>query len=245
MDVASTPWAESKTIGAISEIAVMSPIKMGLVPGERRTYEQRLRELIDVIAARHARGVPTLLDKVRTIHFGRMMIIRPEQYLVGSKVDGVRYAADAPTVPVPTQMDLFVEATAAAAGQVAAPQLRSWLLTLVEFDGDLRVYMRDVARYLADSFDQIYENCDDFPTTEKFDDFWLWIRRYQINTDFFYAPDRDMTVARAREFERFKRAFDQQNAKRRRRRKPTAPAAPTIAAASGSDALAHAPPPPP
>lgn len=205
MDIKTPNWATSKTIGDISEIAVLSPIKTGIVPGERRTYEERLRTSIEVIAYRHEHNVPTLLDKVPTIHFGRMMIIRPEQYLVGSRVDGVRYTGDG---RVPTQMDSFVEAGSAASGLVAAPELRSWLLTLVEFDGDLKVYMRDVARYLSKSFDQLYENCEEFPGTAKFDEFWLWIRRYQINTSFFYVPDRDLTVARARELKRIKPELD-------------------------------------
>jgi hypothetical protein len=162
--------------------------------------------LIDVMATRHEHGVGTILDRVPTIHFGRMMIIRPEQYLVGSKVKGVQYTQD-PAVPM--QMDPFRDT---ASKSIGSPPLRSWLLTLVEFDGDLRVYMRDVARYLAENFDRIYVNCDDFPGTKNFDQFWLWIRRYQITTNFFYAPDRDMTVARAREFQRFKLAADQMNA---------------------------------
>ena len=84
-------WANSQTIGGVSEIAVMAPIRNGVIPNERRTYEERLRFAIENLAGRVKQGIPTELDKVATIHFGRMMIIRPEQYLVYSDVEGVDY----------------------------------------------------------------------------------------------------------------------------------------------------------
>src|ERR1700681_972443 len=69
-------WAASKTIGGISEIAVLSPIKKGCVPGERRSYEERLAFAIDNLADRHRQGLPTELSRIPSIHFGRMIIIR-------------------------------------------------------------------------------------------------------------------------------------------------------------------------
>ena len=45
-------WANSKTIGGVSEIAVLAPIRRGRIPGERRTYEERLRFVIANLAGR-------------------------------------------------------------------------------------------------------------------------------------------------------------------------------------------------
>ncbi len=179
----------------------MTPIRLGLVEGERRTYEERLRQRIGAIADRHARGLDTMLSAVPTIHFGRMMVIRPEQYLARSEVDGLAYGA--PGVSPPTNPSSPEEGPAR-----PRPQFRSWLLTLVEFDGDLKIYMRDVARNLNHDFDRIYENCEDYPGTANFDAFWPWIRRHQVSTNLFYAPYGGVSVARIKQLERFKKAFD-------------------------------------
>ena len=88
------------------------------------------------------------------------------------------------------------------------PKVRSFLLTLVEFDGDVKIYMRDVAEFLARDFDRIFENCEGYPTTRDFEVFWLWIRRYQINTNLFYAPYSNLSTVRIKQLEEFKRRFD-------------------------------------
>jgi hypothetical protein len=100
------------------------------------------------------------------------------------------------------------------------PEFRSWLLTLVEFDGDLRTYFRDVAQFLSSDFDSIFCNCEDFQSTRDFESFWAWIRRYQIETDLFYPRYRDLSVTRIKQLQDFKRRFDEFVAKVR---SPTGP----------------------
>jgi len=249
-------WAASKTIGGISEIAVLSPIRRGCVPGERRTYEERLAFAIDNLADRHRQGLPTELGRIPSIHFGRMIIIRPEQYLLYSEIKGVDYyppdeRSNTVDGRIPRPIDDYVEQlgrgngnaerqrvgpdqAAIAVGPPSAqtgeeakpaqqadraigehepkkadtPKLRSFLLTLVEFDGDLKIYMRDVAEFLAGDFDRVFENCEDYPTTQNFEPFWRWIKRYQINTNLLYAPYSNLSVARIKQLEDFKRRFD-------------------------------------
>jgi hypothetical protein len=84
-------WAGSKTVGRVTEIAVLTPIRKGCPPGERQTYEERMRAAIANIAQRHREGIPTELNRIPSIHFGRIIILRPEQYLVGSEAPGVDY----------------------------------------------------------------------------------------------------------------------------------------------------------
>ena len=84
-------WATSKTIGGVSEIAVLAPIRTGCFPGEQRSYEERLAEAIQNLADRHQLGLPTELGRISSIHFGRMIIIRPEQYLLYSEIKEVSY----------------------------------------------------------------------------------------------------------------------------------------------------------
>jgi hypothetical protein len=114
-------WVKSRSIGQVSEIAVLSPIKLGRVPGERRTYEERLRSAIDNLTARVQQGIPIELDRIRTIHFGRMIIVRPEQYLVYSDVPGVQYDETAKG-KIPKPIDDYVPLEAAGG---KPPTLRS------------------------------------------------------------------------------------------------------------------------
>jgi hypothetical protein len=219
-------WATSQQVGRISELAVLSPIRSGIVAGERRTYEDRLRATIANLAKRHQQGIPNELDRVSSIHFGRMIVIRPDQYLYFSSLDGIRYHRDedddqddGPPEPgtfssanVPLPSDDFLEVGTVPANErqapPARPELRSWLLTLVEFDGELKSYMREIAQFIGPGFDRIFENCEHFPGTDDFEKFWIWIRTFQINTDLFYAPYRDLSVVRIRQLEAFKRRFD-------------------------------------
>jgi hypothetical protein len=214
-------WVNSQTIGGVSEIAVMAPVKKGRIHDERRTYEERLRFTIANLAGRVKQGIPTELDRVPSIHFGRMIIIRPEQYLVYSAVNGVSYerrmrrasTLPIPNLQIPISIDDYHEirprrGMAGGAAIRQKPMFRSWLLTLVEFDGDLRTYFRDIAQFLGSDFDSVFRNCEDFPGTQKFEQFWAWIRRYQIETSLFYPRYRDLSVVRIKQLQDFKRRFD-------------------------------------
>src|SRR5262245_40970715 len=165
-------WVKSKSTGQVSEIAVMAPIKLGRPFGERRTYEERLRSAIDNLTMRVQQGIPIELDRIRTIHFGRMIIIRPEQYLVYSNAPEVVQYDETSKGKIPKPIDDYVPAEPAG----TPAKFRSWLLTLVEFDGDIRVYFRDIAQFIADDFDQLFRNCEDFGTTRDFEGFWSWIK---------------------------------------------------------------------
>jgi hypothetical protein len=207
-------FATSKRVGNVSEIAVMSPVRKGCVPGERRTYEERLRATIASLAKRHEEGLPTELDRVSSIHFGRMIVIRPEQYMAYSNLSEVcpPHEGKLPTalagVRIEEQIDDYYEPDRVRAARPVGPEFRSWLLTLVEFDGDLKVYMQNIAHFLGRDFDNIFRNCEEYPDTQNFDLFWSWIRRFQIRTDLLYATYPDLSVARIKQLEMFKRRFD-------------------------------------
>lgn len=218
-------WSLSATSGGVTEIAVMAPIINGRVPGERLTYEEKLRRTIASIMDRAERGIPHQLLTIPSIHFGRMMIIRPEQYLTNSKVPGVKYhqlkdeaGGDnaANRTSIPKQMDEFGVSVVHSGGEVEqkntvdgdAPVFHSWLFTIVSFDGDLKVYFRDIADILARDFDDVFVNCVDFPSTDNFEKFWHWIRRYQVSVDLFLCTYPNLTVGRIKQLEDFKRCFD-------------------------------------
>jgi hypothetical protein len=211
-------WADSKTVGGVTEVAVLAPIKKGRVPGERSTYEERVRTLIATIQERVDRGIPTELDQVPTIHFGEIIVIRPEQYLVHSRVDGLDYEP-APDGGIPKPIDDYQAISGAAAGSAPAqpgapapprPEFRSWLLTIVFFDGDLKAYFKEIAVFTNFKFDQIFQNCENYPAggTSDFEHFWDWVRRYQLNVDLFYPRYPELSVVRIKQLEAFKRRFD-------------------------------------
>lgn len=223
MDRRFFDWAASKSVGGITEVAVLAPIRRGCVPNERRTYEERALAVIENFASRVEQGLPNELNLVPSIHFGRIMLLRPEHYLPGSDIEGIDYegveqgggtdqtapAQQGATFKIPKPIDEYLKLDPSSFGAPKPPPLlRSFLLTTVEFDGDLRVYFRDISVQLAERFNVIFDNCEAFPGTDDFEAFWLWIRRFQVRTQLFYAANPDLSVARIKQLAAFKRNFD-------------------------------------
>lgn len=175
-------WARSKTVGRMTEVTLFTPIRQGLVPGEGRTYEQRLAAALDSVQQRVEARVPTPISVMPTIHFARWLILRPAQYLQYSGVD-----------------------------LKANPTLHSWLFFESNFDGELKDYLREFSVFLSDDVDRIWGNCEGWPTggSHDFEAYWDYAKRHQITTRAFYAAYPEITVGRIRQLERFKRAFDQ------------------------------------
>ena len=109
-------WAKSKTVGRMTEVTLFTPIRQGFIPGEGRTYEQRLAGALESVQQRVLDGVPTPIGVMPTIHFARWLILRPAQYLQYSVVD-----PDAKKNPT----------------------LHSWLFFESNFDGELKDYLRE------------------------------------------------------------------------------------------------------
>ena len=215
-------WTTSKTLGDKTEIAIMAPIRLGRVPNERRTFEERARFKIAALMRSVEQGLPTELSRILTIHFARMIVIRPEQYLIYSGTPGFpkpgvecdlpenasfRSRID-PEAGEVWKFDEFDDETGSVK-KPDEPEFRSWLLTQVIFDGDIKVYFRDIAEFIKDRFDDVFFNCEDFPGTGDFEAFWQWIRRYQLPNDLFISAYPSLSVARIKYLESFKRRFDE------------------------------------
>ncbi len=226
-------WSQSKFIGGVTELSVFAPIKKGRVPGERRTYEERLRFVISTIQSRVDKGLPNHLSLIPTIHFGQLTIIRPEHYLRFSNSECVEYANT--NIPKPFEdykacevshrkktnnsidnddiknheNGCTTDAKSAPVVQREKNDFHSWLLTTVYFDGDLKVYIRDIAEFIRTDFDRVYENCLEYPSADNFEKFWLWVRKYQISPDLFHNACTDLSVARIKQLEDFRRLFNQ------------------------------------
>lgn len=214
--------ARSRWAGGISEFAVMTPVVPGRIPGERRTYEERLRAVLASLRDRGAAGLPTPLSKIPTFHFARVLMIRPEHYLTHSRLppaSGYYLPGSDPDRNIPAPIDQFArfdppQARAAKTSTGTKPSgdnpfgFRTWLMTLVIFDGDPHVYLREIAAFIESDFDSVFENCEDYPLARNFERFWAWIRRFQIQTDVFYTPYPNLSVARIKELEAFKARFD-------------------------------------
>ncbi len=206
-------WIESRSLGDVTEICVMSPVRLGRVPGERRTFEERLRFKIASLMGRAEDGLPNVLNRITTIHFARMLVIRPDQYLSYSGLPGFPplddEQSDSAAVvthdSTPLGFDPYRTGAEPPEGQ---PQYRSWLFTEVIFDGDIKVYFRDIAERVAGEFDDVFDNCEEFPGTGDFGRFWNWIRKYQIRNDLFLSAYPDLSVPRIKQLEDFKQRFD-------------------------------------
>jgi hypothetical protein len=68
--------------------------------------------------------------------------------------------------------------------------------------------MREIAQFTGREFDNIFANCENYPTVASFDIFWSWIRTFQIRTDLFYATYPSLSVIRLKQLELFKSRFD-------------------------------------
>lgn len=222
-------WTTSRTLGNKTEIAICAPIKLGRVANERRTFEERVRFKIEQLMLSSQQGLPTDLSRITTIHFARMIVIRPEQYLIYSGLPGFpkpgERGSNGPRYGFRNKMpesetetwvfDEYSETKPDAAGSSAdkdqppTPEFRSWLLTQVIFDGDIKVYFRDIAEFIRDRFDDVFFNCEDFPGTGDFEAYWRWIRRYQIPNDLFMSVYPELSVPRIKYLESFKRRFDE------------------------------------
>jgi hypothetical protein len=210
-------WTKSRTVGGATEITLLTPIIPGRIPGERRTYEERLRFVLSSLAQRVEAGIPTPLSQINTFHFARVAIIRPEQYLVNSDIAGLAYntypspvepmepPGKAPVRQTPAPVDAYDPVSSK---PFRDNGLRSLLLTHVIFDGDPRVYARDIVEFIEKQFDVVFENCEDYPSAKDYERFWIWVRRFQLPVDVFYAAYPDLSVAKIRRLEDFRKRFD-------------------------------------
>lgn len=216
------PWAASIVRGRVTEVTVLTPIKRGFIPGEYRTYEERLRSLLTSLNERANAGVPTPISAIATIHFARWFIIRPEQYLRYSSVAGVAYEPSArpPGPDVHASPQTLPQSVPAVyspdyrpveqSTTEEAPILPSWLVFTSNYDGDLKAYIRMFSERIAGEMDRIWSNCEGYPIAgaKDFERFWLYVRAHQIETNAFFAAYPDLSVARVQQLRVFKDQFD-------------------------------------
>src|SRR6185436_8570170 len=158
-------WVDSKMVGGVSEITLLTPIKKGNVPNERRTFEQRLHDGLRSVQDRIEGGYPTPIGRIPTIHFARWLILRPDQYLF----------CDLPTLKQTNRIE--------------SKDLTSWLLFTSNFDGDMKSYLREFAVLLGEDVDRIWGNCEGYPplgAKADFDAYWAYAKQYQLTTHAFY-----------------------------------------------------------
>ncbi len=196
--MSDSAWARSLLVGGVSEFLLLSPIRLGRIAGERRTYVQRVEDAFASLATRAEAGLPTPLTTIPTIHFARWALVRPEQLKP-------RNAS-----PVP---ELAASARRAneKKGKTAQDNEHTWLLTAVVFDGEASVYSRELAAAIGDQLDNIFGNCVGYPVLGAARDaegLWTWFRQYQLPTAVFHAAYGHLSVVRIRMLEAFKARFD-------------------------------------
>src|SRR5271154_3030500 len=87
-----TKYPSSKRVGVVTEVTLITPIKVGRVEGEYRTYRERLQNVLDNLQQRELEGLPTPVGLIHQIHFARWVIIDrktgPAELLFTSNFDG-------------------------------------------------------------------------------------------------------------------------------------------------------------
>jgi len=182
-------WVESKSIGGVSEVTLLTPIRQGTVPGETRSYEQRLNDELLSVQRRIEAKLPTPIGQIASIHFARWLILLPDHYLYYDQ-----------------------------RGKVTNYTYRSWLLFTSNFDGDMKAYLSEFSTILGDDVDRIWGNCEGYPLEgcERFDAFWAYAKHHQLTTQAFYNGYPGLSVPRIQELVAFRRLFDEFVAETRR-----------------------------
>ncbi len=188
--------AQSKFVGGVTELVLLTPITPGPIPGQRRTYEERLRQELASIQRRVDRGLNTPISVIPTIHYAGWLILRPEQYL-----QGACFPREAPP-----SLDPYVEADQNPAHDY---RFHSWLFFTSYFDGDLKDYLREFSNFLGKDVDRVWGNCEGYPEggSLDFEAFWQYAKRYQIATDAFFNAYPGMTVPKVYQLKVFKERF--------------------------------------
>jgi hypothetical protein len=182
-------WIDSKTVGGVTELTLLTPIKRGLIPGEARTYEQRLASHLSTVQRRIEDNIPNPIGRLAMIHFARWQILLPDHYLHYDQ-----------------------------AARVEGHQYQSWLLFTSNFDGDLKVYLNEFSAFIADDVDRIWGNCEGYPPggSRDFDAYWAYAKKHQITTQAYFNAYPGLTVPRIHELVAFRRMFDEFVAETRR-----------------------------
>jgi hypothetical protein len=208
-------WVQSKTVGGVSEVTLFNPIKNGLIPGELRTYEQRLQVELHRVQERIDQGIPTPVGRVPAIHFARWLILRPPQYLAR---DTERLFCGGQEEQTQSRDDQKSSDSASTDLQDKLANFTSWLFFTSNFDGDMKTYLRDFSVVLGEDVDRIWGNCEGYPAqgSKSFDEYWAYAKRYQLTTHAFYNAYPGLSVPRIRQLELFKHMFDAFVARTRR-----------------------------
>ncbi len=211
-------WVDSKTAGGVSEVTLFTPIKPGFIPGEARTYEERLWSVLASVQRRAVANTPTPIGLMPTIHYARWMVLRPGQYLQYSGYP--LHPVDAIDQRQPQANESRLETN----GGLPYGH-RSWLYFTSNFDGDMKTYLRDFSVNLGEDVDRIWGNCEGYPVggAADFDAYWEYAKRHQIKTHAFYNAYPHLNVPEIHALARFKLAFDAFVAKTRGAEGCTAP----------------------
>lgn len=85
---------DSRYLGGVNEVTIITPIKQGRVDGGLLTWKEQLKAGIDSVQNRERRGIPTPIRLIPTIHFARWIIWEPpgavgnSQLIFTSNFDG-------------------------------------------------------------------------------------------------------------------------------------------------------------
>ncbi len=176
----------SLSLGASTNLALMAPIKPGLVPDcfETISHVDRLQRLLNALNASRTNAregelrLPVLPDAI-----GRFRVIRHFRYAIWPRRTGTPGAE-------PSQ---------------------SYLTLNVGFDGGFEPYMRVIYDDIGPLLDALLCHCEGYPGARRstFDDYCRWVRQHELSEGTFYTDAEsgaETTAADARHLARLERA---------------------------------------
>lgn len=156
----------STSLGGITNLSVLAPIRQGMVIGfEPISYRERLRKVLEALhsARQNIREselrqpfFPDAVGRFGIIHFFRYAIVPPRP------------------------------------GKLEQPQQQEsepWHLSLnVTFDGGWEPYMRVIYRDIGTLLDLLFCHCDGYPGSDaRFESYCEWVRANEVEGGLFYA----------------------------------------------------------
>ena len=148
----------SKHVEGISDLVVVAPVKEGFIDAfEHVSYETRLKMTMDALFRMRTNSREFYLDKPFLDTVEKIQSLRSYRLAV---------------IDVATEIEVVKK-----------------LVLAVTFDRPFEPYIRDIWWPLGPMLDVLFCNCDFYvPAYENsYEDYLRWLRRYQVDSGFFYA----------------------------------------------------------
>ena len=186
-----------QTIGQISELTHLVPIKEGYLEAEQYrdrvvqrplTYRLRLEFLLAGLTKLESRYFPTPVRRLGVIHAARWAIVDLEVELEPAATDTERRP----------QASL-------SHGKLARTVRRPYLLFATQYDGSWHDYIKQFSAEVWPLMDMIWSNCVSYEGAQDFARLSRFVEDHQVKSDAFYVDAAQLSVGEVRQLDERRR----------------------------------------